>query len=181
MATREDIALCLGRALSCQTEEIVGRLEPRAFEVLASNGYPALLPPQGCIPAIADGDATGQDGDALLACQTAIEKQGARYVKIKQAELQACLAANLACHLPFELPGGSLDPACVAVARARCDTALAQDRDGRDEEAARHPARLSSRSMPRASRRWRRGSASPGSRRSARRSPRPAASPISTA
>lgn len=124
MATREDIALCLGRTLSCQTEEIIGRLEPRAYEVLASNGYAALLPPQGCMPAIADGDATGQNGDALLACQMTIEKLGARYGKTKQAELQACLAANLACHLPFELPGGSLDPACVAAARERCDTAL---------------------------------------------------------
>jgi cysteine-rich repeat protein len=124
MATREDIALCLGRALSCEAEEIIGRLEPRAFEVLASNGYPALLPPQGCIPAIAAGDATGQDLDVLLACQKAIEKHTARYVKTKQAELQKCLAANLACHLPFELPGGSLDPACVSVARARCDAAL---------------------------------------------------------
>jgi cysteine-rich repeat protein len=124
MATREDIALCLGRALSCQTEEIIGRLEPRAFEMLASNGYATLLPPQGCIPAIADGDATAQNGEALRACQTAIGKQGARYVKTKHAELQACLAANLSCHLPFELPGGSLDPSCVAAATARCNTAL---------------------------------------------------------
>ena len=124
MATREDIALCIGRTLSCQAERVIGRLEPRAFELLQANGYPALLPPQGCIPAIGAGDSTGQNTEALLDCQTAIQKHGARYAKTKQGELQACMVANLACHLPFELPGGVLDPTCVATADARCDRAL---------------------------------------------------------
>jgi cysteine-rich repeat protein len=124
MAIREDIADCLGRTLACQAERIVGRLKPRAHEVLASNGYADLVPPEGCVPVLAPGDATGQNADALLTCQTAIEKQGARYVRTKQAELQACMDANLACHLPFEVGPGPLDPACVAAARTRCDTAL---------------------------------------------------------
>ena len=181
MSTREDIALCLGRALSCQAEEIVGRLEPRASEVLASNGYPALLPPQGCIPALAPGDATGQNGDALLACQTAIEKQGARYGKTKQAELQACMTANLACHLPFELPGGSLDPACVAEAHERCDTALDKIAAAETKKVLAASSGAASRSMRRTSRRWRRGSASPGLAPICQALTPRSASPISTA
>src|SRR5262249_48209506 len=79
---------------------------------------------QGCIPAVGTGDASGEDAQRLLACQKAIEKQGALYAKTKQAELQACMTANLACHLPFELPGGTLDPDCVDAAHSRCENAL---------------------------------------------------------
>ncbi|MBM4268414.1 MAG: CHRD domain-containing protein [Deltaproteobacteria bacterium] len=123
--TREDIALCIGRALACSTEEMVGRLKPRAYEVLASAGYDAFVAPDGCVPDLGAGDASGHSAADLLRCQTAIEKQGAKYGKIKQGELQACLLANLECHLPFELDDpGNLDPECVDEATERCDKAL---------------------------------------------------------
>jgi len=126
-STREDLALCLGRALSCSTEEVVGRLEPRAYEVLATHGHPEAVVPQGCVPQFAPGDATGFVGSDVLECQTAIEKQGAKFVKIKQTELQACMVANLACHLEFELDTpGTLDPDCVAKAATRCNRAVAK-------------------------------------------------------
>src|SRR6185369_12188383 len=66
MSMNEDIALCLGRALSCQTDSVVARLEPRASEVLTANGHGIHVP---CMPALAAGNATGHDGPALLACQ----------------------------------------------------------------------------------------------------------------
>lgn len=124
-STREDVALCLGRALACSTEEIVGRLEPRAYEVLATHGYPALVVPQGCVPELPAGNANGFVANDVLRCQTAIEKQGAKFVKTKQGELQACMDANLACHLEFETTG-TLDAGCVAQATTRCERAVAK-------------------------------------------------------
>lgn len=121
-STNEGIALCLEQSLACSVEQIVGRLVPRASELLISSGVPFFTPPQGCIPSLGAGDATGEDAASLLRCQAAIEKQFAKTSAIQQAELQDCMAANLECHLDFE-DTGSLDPTCVSAATDRCEQA----------------------------------------------------------
>ena len=116
-----------------------------------SNGYPALLPPQGCVPAVArPARRPATTATALLACQTAIEKQGARYV-----EDEAGRAAGVHGREP-RLPSAVRAPGRLARSavrrprrRTRCDTALREDRGGRDQEGHRHPAGLHSRSTRR--------------------------------
>jgi cysteine-rich repeat protein len=121
-STREDIAFCLEQSLACSVEQLVGRIAPRAAEVLTTAGVGFFTAPEGCIPALGAGDASGEDAKQLLSCQGAIEKQAAKAAAVQQKELQACMSANLVCHLEFE-DTGTLDPDCVTAAAERCATA----------------------------------------------------------
>jgi hypothetical protein len=171
MSTREDIALCLGRSISCQAEQVISRLQPRAFELFQANGYPTLLPTAGLHARDGTGDATGFDGAALLACKRpsrsrahATRRRSSRAPGVHGREPRvppAVRAARAAC----------LDPLCVERRQHRCDKALQKIAAAGTKKIIgiqRGCTALDAAGIPA----LRRASASPASRRSARPSRR---------
>jgi cysteine-rich repeat protein len=138
-ASKDGILLCFQRSLACALDEIVARLEPRAHEVLSAAGYAAFLPPAGCTPALAPGDATGTDGAELLGCQGALEKHYRKYGLVKQLLLQKCADGYLACQFRAEregLAGAALD-GCRTGAQRRCEKAVRRITAAADARASR--------------------------------------------
>lgn len=125
-STKDGQIACIQRVLQCAGDQLVGRLRPRASELLSANGYGRFVQPGGCLPSpFTAGDATGRDRATLLACQKALSKEGSKYAADAQKALQKCTAAAVACHVLVEADGigGSALGACNLKAEKACAAA----------------------------------------------------------
>jgi hypothetical protein len=112
-----DVALCLARRQTCETDRLLGVAAPRARELLGLAGVdPAVY---SCAIPGADGGGQGLSdsarGKVLSKCEKGIEKAAATFVKKQLVGFTGCIGSVAKC-----IQQKPADATCIDKAQAKC-------------------------------------------------------------